>query len=738
MPRYFDEDLPRVGADKLKKMNALWGGNNKMRKDDGIACISNGLKDHQKVRAAVANLKPWERNALALIKRMGGTIPSHTLKIGILASGLHPPRSYGYRDDLIEHLLHRGLLLVTGSYSPDYLESYSYRSSLLYSDERLLVPIGQPECLPLEIRPIQPSGEAHFRRPSAIALDVMGILHAIENMGGLRLTQNGTVRVSDEAKLRKAMRWDEKGMEIEGFLFPNPVHAWLSAFGYSDLLQKTEGGLLVLKESPEHFASRPFSEQIRLLLEGFLRMDTWWEASIKNSYFDNDGKGRSQGRMAITMALTALPLNPESVYSIRDFDKALYQRIGEDFALDYPPNRPSYYRSTDAARQKQELLQWQETTRSDWLKQEFPWLVGAFTTWLYFMGLVELFVDNGQLAGFRLTDTGRVTFHPELATVTPEEPSAQTENQPAWVVQPNFDIIAYLERVSAPQLAFLERHAERTASHKHTAHYRLTRESVYRGLESGTKLEELVHILQTGSQAELAQNVLVELREWAGLRERILLRREARLLEFASPHALQTSLEQGLKGSIVAGRFLLLEPDAKVPEATSIDYAKPLPKNLTATETGLIGWKRIPSDLVTAAQLDQWAEVTADDSWQITRTSVTKALKPGKKLTELLDLLNNRLKPSLPPLLDLALRSWAGASYPIELESVIVLRCRPEKVFQVLISSPLMISYWKGYIYPDLLFVEREQLEPLRERLQWLGWQISERLNIIPIGKHSP
>ena len=102
----------------------------------------------------------------------------------------------------------------------------------------------------------------------------------------------------------------------------------------------------------------------------------------------------------------------------------------------------------------------------------------------------------------------------------------------------------------------------------------------------------------------------------------------------------------------------------------------------------------------------------------------------------MLNLLNLRLKYALPALLGLALRSWAGATFPVELESVIVLRCPQEQVFKIIISSPLMTAFLKGYIYPDLLFVDPEQLEALRYRLDWLGWKISDRLQIVPLNNH--
>jgi len=161
-------------------------------------------------------------------------------------------------------------------------------------------------------------------------------------------------------------------------------------------------------------------------------------------------------------------------------------------------------------------------------------------------------------------------------------------------------------------LAFLERHAERTQTHSHTAHYRLTRQSVYTGLESGTTLADLFDGLKAGAQTELPQNVMVELREWASLRERIVLHRTTSLLEFATPEALQ-SAAKGMPWRVVNERFLLIE---QKPENIAwpagfdfahINYAGPLPKNLSITEHGQIHLKHIVPDLIIADQLDQWA-----------------------------------------------------------------------------------------------------------------------------------
>ncbi len=745
MPRYFDDALPQIGSADLKPMVKAWGGDYKMRKEECIAYLRAAFKDPEKVRDTLAKLEPWERNILAIIRKVGGVIKTNDLLLFILTYGLHPPRPMErYRKDFIRELFRRGLLISTRSSYSVYSET-DHGDGICYSDERILAQIGEPTYKPFDIQSESLPGEAHFRPPTNVIMDLMSLLLSIETLGGLRFTQSKTMRVGDETKLRRAMKWENNSLEIDGFSFPSPLKAWLEVLFIAKFLTKNTENQLTLAESPARFAQRPRAEQMRLLVNSFVNTQTWQERegqALAYLYSRN----LLAGRFALVLALTALPLNPEGFFSIEKFEQALFQRIGYDFSFDHLPAYPYFFRETPQE-QAAKIGAWEQGIRANWVKQSVPWLASMLTTWLYFLGLVELRMDGKTLIGFRLTELGRETFHPELASDKPAEPAAQASAQPTWVVQPNFDIIAYLDRVSAPQLAFLERCAERTETHKHTAHYHLTRESVYRGLESGLSPEDLLKNLQLGSLTELSQNIQVELREWASLRERILLRRKARLVEFSSAQALKAGLAQGLTGSVVAERFLLMDSAPRVSGWHTINYAQNLPPNLTISETGLIHWKpTLCHDLMTAAQLTQWAEPTSEGNWQLTCASVTSAIKPGKKLSELLSLLQNRVFPNviirkyepippvIPPLLEIALRAWAGTKYPVELETAILLRCPHEKVFQAVIASPLMKSLLKGYLDPDLLLVDSSQLEALRQRLDWLGWKVSEQLQVVPLG----
>ena len=373
-----------------------------------------------------------------------------------------------------------------------------------------------------------------------------------------------------------------------------------------------------------------------------------------------------------------------------------------------------------------------------WERRERPWIEAALTTWGYFFGLVELSRQNENLISFRLTQFGKEVLHPEVAPAPTGESSQAIpgEEQPAaWIVQPNFDVVVYLDHIDPAQLAFLEAHAEREKVDEHMAQYRLRRASVYRGLESGTQPEDLLERLAAASGAPLPKNIITEVREWAALREQITLRKSARLVEYPSPEALQAERSNGAPGKVIGGRFLLLEDGADARFSNGlrqIDYAQPLPKTLSVSEDGRVHLAHTTQDLMVAAQVGQWAERQPQKEWQLTEASIQAALKKGLKLTHLLTLLEERLTRPLPLMLEIALRAWAGGEQKAELETAAVLHCSSEKLFQAIISSVKLKPYLKGYRSPDLILIDKAKLEAFQAELAWAGIQPSAPLKIQP------
>jgi hypothetical protein len=360
-----------------------------------------------------------------------------------------------------------------------------------------------------------------------------------------------------------------------------------------------------------------------------------------------------------------------------------------------------------------------------------PWIERALTTWLYLLGIVELAVNNGAPVAVRLTDLGRTILHP--ASV--EDEPAPVVSTPAaagdWVVQPNFEIVAYLERISPQRLAFLERHAERMQAQEHVAQYRLTRESIYAALESGSRLDAILTTLETGSGRPLPQNVAAEIREWAALREQIAVHRRARLLEYRDP-ASRDAAAAALHGVPVGDRFLLATSatPAQITARERVDYTRPLARCLLVTEEGALTRTLLPADLLLDAQVGRWAERLGDGRWQLTQAGVAAATAAGLPISELLRLLADRLAGTLPPWLEIALRAWAGETMRAALVDVVMLQCNQPAVFAAIVGSPRLRSSLHGELAPNLLLIDRAKVEAFQTQLRWAGLTLTTELTV--------
>jgi hypothetical protein len=725
-PLRFDPFLSHINSNELKSMVRMWGGGSQTRKDDCIALIRQGLADPAKVRAAVATLASWEANALALVKAAGGGLDGGALCVALRATGVNLPGGRLARADdrvaLLLPLMKRGLVLTEYSGNPAYLSNYG--SNNVFTDERLLAAAGPLVVTPFALKPIASPDGTMSRRPQAIALDLIGLLQAVENQGGIGLTQNGPPRVNDLRKIGKAMGWSEDTTPVDGLPFPNLAAGLIHALRHAGVL-KDQGGLLTLAAPVSAFAARPYVEQAGLLFNGFAQASEWDERGSQVGYFDLTHL--IQARNSLVIALTALPTQGAGFFAVDDLDRALFERIGEHFSFGYLRPQPYGYSKTPE-QVRYELSVWQTEVRQDWLGRERPWLDRALTTWCYYLGLVELGLKDKALHALRLTDLGRAILHPDQM---PAQPVPVVEERAAWVVQPNFEIVVYLDRATPEQLAFLERHAERFQTQQHIAQYRLTRPAIYAALESGSKLDRLLTTLEGGAGRPLPQNVMSEIREWAALREQVTLYRRARLLEYGDTPARDADVKR-LSGVAIGDRFLLVSA-RQVTQAhalTRVNYAAALAKCLVADEEGVLITTQPLPDLLLNAQIGRWAVPSGARRWQLTQDSVAAGVKAGFGLAELLKLLADRLIHPVPRLLDVALRAWAGERSAVNLTGVTVLQCAQPVIFEAIVTSARLRPFLRGELAPDLVVIDRAQLEALQEQLRWAGLEVSAELTV--------
>lgn len=95
-----------------------------------------------------------------------------------------------------------------------------------------------------------------------------------------------------------------------------------------------------------------------------------------------------------------------------------------------------------------------------------------------------------------------------------------------------------------------------------------------------------------------------------------------------------------------------------------------------------------------------------------------------------------RLLWPLPPFLRVALRAWAGEALPVELGTVLVLRCKDDEIFQALAASAQLRPFLEGKLAPNVLLVDTQAFAGVQAVLAWAGLEVSEHFEV-KRGKHT-
>jgi len=736
------EHLESIATDVLLSISRLWGGKGNESRASCVRRVLNGLMDASAMRAAMTGHDAETRAALAVIKEHCGAIRAGTLEAIMLAYGYpitHTDSEYGYGHDASRYaakLINRGFLLCE-TYDSMY-HSYGRYSGVnktdsVYTDERLLAYIDWPvKVQPLPLSPVTiESATTTLRRPQHVLLDLMAIIQALADMKGLSLKMSGEVRLGDLRQFRKRLSWAED-QAFNGRKFPRIAEAFITTLERCGVLQSF-GEVLTLSLAPEEFAQMPLPRQVSLLATGFIANERWNEKDDTFSYYMSP---LLTARTIFFHSLRALPAGGQ-FYALDAFVEAVYHRLEDmlDFMSIHDHSRPSRYGLKEPEYQAA-LREWRRKNMPRLVSSATPVVEAILTGWPYWLGLIELGTLAEGSPALRLTELGEAIFADDGSASSWNAASIEPDSgRPAWVVQPNYDIVVYLEAISPAQLAFLEQHAERRQMETHTAHYRLTRESVYRGLEGGATFEDMLATLRDGGQADLPQNVDRELREWAEQRKRMTIRTSARLIAFPTPETRSLAMEAGLEGAPVGETYVLVKEGAQIKAALksvfglqaipTIDYTQPPAKCLLIEEDGTLKLEKDTGDLLIRGQLARCAEPVDAAHWRITAASLKALRKAGGTPGMLLAFLRARAEHDVPAMLEIAIGNTLGARDVVQAETVFLLRVTDKKLYTAITTSPSLKPFLLDVPGPDTIAVSLARLEEFKAKLDWLGVKLA-------------
>lgn len=304
----------------------------------------------------------------------------------------------------------------------------------------------------------------------------------------------------------------------------------------------------------------------------------------------------------------------------------------------------------------------------DWNKVEGRFIQNVIMEPLHWFGMVNLALKkDGTLLAFQISDLGASILGIE------GKKDEQEEQAPCFVVQPNFEIIAYQEEALPDTLWLLAEIAEIVGSQQ-ISQYKLTRDSYYKAREKGYSGEKILTFLHENSKTPIPQNVAYTLKEWESLHEKLKFCYGAAIVELESPELTQELLKKfkvkviqtlsptclQVKPEAVASISSWLKKKKKTP--ATCPYGKPQPDSIVTGKDMKILLPSSQQNPYLEYKLKQFAcsiETTADyHVYQITPDSMKQGKSLGMGRKQILEWLQANNIETVPHDFKVTMENW--------------------------------------------------------------------------------
>jgi hypothetical protein len=731
-------------SDELKQAARFWVGKEagSYNKEKCIAALTQAMNGDDATRRVQTALSEKEQQVLAIFTRYGPTVSGGVLTAEMYARGfVQSPledkasqisyRSYceQMKTDLIRRLAEK-LVLVGNSYDLYHSSSFTCSYPRLSLHPALMKAVKPAAPLPWSASRVCPEAVGTERRSSAeVALDLWRVTAALRRMGAWATVKGESPSKATRARMRKEVGL--RDAEKDPLSPPDPESLFYELLHGIGLLNFGGKPSWIHEQALERHWQQPPATQAWHWVRAWLHMSLWQDGIGVVPDRDSDyGFVRIQpAKLAHARELLAWALSGVAHASncwldletfLRDFWCASHKN-----AIDFYCDGFSWNPEFEMARKREQYPAGKDRLLAFWFAGEAVWASNAIMVTLVTLGLVE----RGQTAGdkirpcFRLTELGRVVFGaPEIEAVRKPEARFLT-------VQPNLDIVAYLESADARQVCTLNRFAAgapRATGPVQT--FALRRESLYAALESGMTLDEVHGFLAEYGKTELPANVNRVLSEWAVRRESLVLRTKVALA--LGPAETQTR-SRALNGNV----FLLPSMSVKIAAKeftgwTILDHEDKPERMWTTDDLGSLSTNGGRS--ISQIRLACIADRTAT-GWQITQKSVARARVSGMTADHILEWLGGHLTAEVPALLEVAVRNWTGRQ-GVKLSQAQLLRIVQPQAKEALLHSATFRPFLAGHIPPEWFLIREDHLSEVRELLERLGFTIGDSLDPPPLG----
>lgn len=717
----------------LRRVAKWWADTDtsKLDYDQCKALIAKGMASDTAALRIVKSLSVRDLAILAVYRRYGNRLHGAVARADLLQRGLIEIVTRGDPSYRLTSWKQKPIATLTDllylytsktemEASRWYHGNETDRPFLHYTVHPRLVPYIEPAGPPPPlIKPLKESVvSAGTSSPALLVLDLSRLFSTIVAKGNVRLTKSGELAVPALRSLSK-----DFATAAEEFALTEPTGFYFELLRQTGLLtERTEEAI------PNPSAARDLfqADELHLvhrLATAWLHVEYWrdGEGMVRHSDFHADINESLATKQVLVWALDSLAGQGEGWYDVQDFLLALYDLHGITMGHRFGLHKPTWAPVWDL-QEPESATDLRQRYQKSWMTSEGYTLANILMITLPALGLLERgrHGPKGNRLAFRLTPMGRAI----LGASAVEAPST-SEEKPFFIVQPNFEILAYLDQATARSSALLGSMCESGSRTGVVQSFRLTHASVYRALEGGVTLVELVDFLRRFGRGSLPANVVQTLSDWGGRHASLVLRSHVTLVGFPGESERDAWIKEN-KGQPLGSRFVLaLASKAATLRKTAleVDHRGPLRRTWDIDEQGWISIEK-PLDSVQRARLMRMAE-HSDLGWRVTRISMAKAKASGLKEGWVEQWLVEHLSSALPPLLQFSFRAWLGHEVALGMGDAILLRIKDDMLFEALKDNPRMKPFIKAIPQKGWLAIHPESRKQLKAFLDELGFSLS-------------
>ena len=727
-----DLDLGTIGRDAVRKAEHFWAGRPDVSSPREVSFrrISDAWNNPVRVRQVVDQLSPEQRVVLGVVKRYGGLISGVLLQYELLHRGVIRLRErHGFFDSSLAprqhdpvHTLCDSLVLIKrieyGSF---------YARTREYPDVRL------PDFIAAHVESVPPltwclpsPPTASFGQPphvvsrssAQVTMDIVLLMRTLDGLGSWKLNKGGALPSTIRNKLAKL--YPAPG----GDPFEPPDRAVL----YYQLLWKIRAirdlgeGQTLDRAIADRMLSLQAHEMVRELIGAWLGACRWCDGQGAVPY-DLASERVEQGRNLLAWILTRLAHSKDNQWvDLESFLLDLRTLFANEGSLEHLFG--NFWTPPLASLKTKEDLGGVGPLLGYWMRQQGVWFSNALLCTLVHLGVVERGkwdTDEGERWCFRLTPIGQAVFG---APETIYEPPTSTVE--CLVVQPNHDVLLYLDAADGDAITMLATIAVRDSSEGHVHTFKLTRESVCRALEAGRTIADIESFLHTRSRNDVPANVAQSLLEWQRKRDAIVVRRGV-AIHFTTPdRASRTKNPQT--------SFAILAPDAALQLARAQrTRMEPMtaPKEWKVDEHGGV-LCRSGLSLLGKARLQRIARIEKDGVCRVGAATVHAATLVGLSADKIIGWLAASATDDLPPVIVVAIRNWCSGPNRVYLGNAVLLQVPDPQVARALATSARLRPLLQGAIGTGSFVIQESAIKEASKVLRDLGFALDGTLTVRP------